>query len=143
MFGVKFQVIKSLKLSGGCDHEPVSFQAVCYTYYKQKTENVKQIVFLHITRDIHVILLITCKSYHKKPQLIQFIQCELSLSRSTFSLIGVGKTSLVHLVCQNEPTTNPGWTIGCSVDVRVNLFLLTFLISQNALKEIFRQQTHK
>ncbi|KAL4233170.1 Rab-like protein 3 [Mactra antiquata] len=33
---------------------------------------------------------------------------------------GVGKTSLVHLVCHNEPTTNPSWTIGCSVDVKLH-----------------------
>ncbi|XP_060606922.1 rab-like protein 3 isoform X2 [Ruditapes philippinarum] len=33
---------------------------------------------------------------------------------------GVGKTSLVHLMCQNEPTTNPSWTIGCSVDVKLH-----------------------
>ncbi|WAR09245.1 RABL3-like protein [Mya arenaria] len=31
---------------------------------------------------------------------------------------GVGKTSLVHLICHNEPTNSPGWTIGCSVDVK-------------------------
>ena len=35
------------------------------------------------------------------------------------SVSGVGKTSLVHLICQNEPTSNPSWTIGCSVDVKV------------------------
>ena len=34
--------------------------------------------------------------------------------------LGVGKTSLVHLICQNEPTSNPNWTIGCSVDVKVS-----------------------
>ncbi|XP_052241140.1 rab-like protein 3 isoform X2 [Dreissena polymorpha] len=33
---------------------------------------------------------------------------------------GVGKTSLVHLICHNEPTNNPGWTIGCSVDVKLH-----------------------
>jgi len=36
------------------------------------------------------------------------------------NVLGVGKTSLVHLICQNEPTSNPGWTIGCSVDVKVS-----------------------
>lgn len=25
---------------------------------------------------------------------------------------GVGKTSLVHLICQSEPIANPYWTIG-------------------------------
>ncbi|XP_052809977.1 rab-like protein 3 isoform X1 [Mya arenaria] len=33
---------------------------------------------------------------------------------------GVGKTSLVHLICHNEPTNSPGWTIGCSVDVKLH-----------------------
>uniref|UniRef100_A0A8B9GN72 Rab-like protein 3 n=1 Tax=Astyanax mexicanus TaxID=7994 RepID=A0A8B9GN72_ASTMX len=33
---------------------------------------------------------------------------------------GVGKSSLVHLVCQNQVLGNPSWTVGCSVDVRVH-----------------------
>lgn len=33
---------------------------------------------------------------------------------------GVGKTSLVQLLCQTEPMTNPGWTIGCSVEVKLH-----------------------
>ncbi|KAK3603301.1 hypothetical protein CHS0354_025906 [Potamilus streckersoni] len=33
---------------------------------------------------------------------------------------GVGKTSLVQLICHNEPTSNPGWTIGCSVEVKLH-----------------------
>ena len=33
--------------------------------------------------------------------------------------LGVGKTSLVHLICHNEPIGNPSWTIGCSTDVKV------------------------
>ncbi|MED6268991.1 Rab-like protein 3, partial [Characodon lateralis] len=32
---------------------------------------------------------------------------------------GVGKSSLVHLICQNQVLGNPSWTVGCSVDVRV------------------------
>ena len=36
-----------------------------------------------------------------------------------FFVSGVGKTSLVHLICHNEPTSNPNWTIGCSVEVKV------------------------
>uniref|UniRef100_A0A6Q2Z6E1 RABL3 n=1 Tax=Esox lucius TaxID=8010 RepID=A0A6Q2Z6E1_ESOLU len=43
---------------------------------------------------------------------------------------GVGKSSLVHLLCQNQVLGNPSWTVGCSVDVRVrmvaNFELLTF-----------------
>uniref|UniRef100_H2T4B9 RAB, member of RAS oncogene family-like 3 n=1 Tax=Takifugu rubripes TaxID=31033 RepID=H2T4B9_TAKRU len=29
---------------------------------------------------------------------------------------GVGKSSLVHLLCQNQVLGNPSWTVGCSVD---------------------------
>ncbi|XP_054723839.1 rab-like protein 3 isoform X2 [Uloborus diversus] len=30
---------------------------------------------------------------------------------------GVGKSSLVHLICHGEAITNPSWTIGCSVEL--------------------------
>ncbi|NXK18256.1 RABL3 protein, partial [Thinocorus orbignyianus] len=33
---------------------------------------------------------------------------------------GVGKSSLVHLLCQNQVLGNPSWTVGCSVDVRIH-----------------------
>ncbi|KAH9490469.1 Rab-like protein 3 [Bulinus truncatus] len=33
---------------------------------------------------------------------------------------GVGKTSLVHLICHNEPCYNPTATIGCSVEVKLH-----------------------
>ncbi|ESO89185.1 hypothetical protein LOTGIDRAFT_229083 [Lottia gigantea] len=33
---------------------------------------------------------------------------------------GVGKTSLVHLVCHSEPCPVPGATIGCSVEVKLH-----------------------
>ncbi len=36
-----------------------------------------------------------------------------------FIFSGVGKTSLVHLICHNEPITNPYWTIGGTVEVKV------------------------
>lgn len=49
-----------------------------------------------------------------------------------FSLAGVGKSSLVHLLCQNQVLGNPSWTVGCSVDVRVNdHFTLLTLISRS------------
>ncbi|XP_037073068.1 rab-like protein 3 [Pollicipes pollicipes] len=35
---------------------------------------------------------------------------------------GVGKTSLVHLICHNEPCPKPSWTIGCELDVRIHDF---------------------
>uniref|UniRef100_UPI00398EAB87 rab-like protein 3 isoform X4 n=1 Tax=Pristiophorus japonicus TaxID=55135 RepID=UPI00398EAB87 len=33
---------------------------------------------------------------------------------------GVGKSSLVHLLCHNQVLGNPSWTVGCSLDVRVH-----------------------
>jgi len=33
---------------------------------------------------------------------------------------GVGKTSLVHLIANNEALTSPGWTIGCAVEVKLH-----------------------
>jgi len=32
---------------------------------------------------------------------------------------GVGKTSLVHHICHNESISTPGWTIGCTVEVKL------------------------
>ncbi|CAH8871883.1 unnamed protein product [Trichobilharzia szidati] len=34
---------------------------------------------------------------------------------------GVGKTALVHLICNQQPLLNPSYTIGCSVDIKVHL----------------------
>ncbi|XP_051174355.1 rab-like protein 3 isoform X1 [Leptopilina boulardi] len=33
---------------------------------------------------------------------------------------GVGKTSLTHLICHQQPMNNPSWTIGCSVEVKLH-----------------------
>ncbi|XP_046979275.1 rab-like protein 3 [Schistocerca americana] len=33
---------------------------------------------------------------------------------------GVGKSSLVHLICHNQPISNPSWTVGCSVEVKLH-----------------------
>ncbi|XP_013781168.1 rab-like protein 3 isoform X1 [Limulus polyphemus] len=33
---------------------------------------------------------------------------------------GVGKSAFVHLVCHSQPITNPSWTIGCSVDIKLH-----------------------
>uniref|UniRef100_A0A671EN38 RAB, member of RAS oncogene family like 3 n=1 Tax=Rhinolophus ferrumequinum TaxID=59479 RepID=A0A671EN38_RHIFE len=46
-----------------------------------------------------------------------------SLDRVKVLVLGdssVGKSSLVHLLCQNQVLGNPSWTVGCSVDVRVH-----------------------
>lgn len=34
--------------------------------------------------------------------------------------LGVGKTSLVHLMANHEALTSPGWTIGCSAEVKLH-----------------------
>ena len=34
--------------------------------------------------------------------------------------LGVGKTSLTHLIANNEPLISPGWTIGCSVEAKLH-----------------------
>ncbi|XP_014219189.1 rab-like protein 3 [Copidosoma floridanum] len=33
---------------------------------------------------------------------------------------GVGKSSLTHLICHQQPISNPSWTIGCSVEVKLH-----------------------
>lgn len=33
---------------------------------------------------------------------------------------GVGKTSLTHLICQQQPIGNPSWTVGCSIEVKLH-----------------------
>jgi GTPase SAR1 family protein len=40
---------------------------------------------------------------------------------------GVGKTSLVHLLCHKEPLLRPEWTVGCSTDVLVSHSLFYFI----------------
>lgn len=36
------------------------------------------------------------------------------------TLPGVGKTSLTHLIANNEALTSPGWTVGCAVEVKLH-----------------------
>jgi hypothetical protein len=38
--------------------------------------------------------------------------------------LGVGKTSLAHLISQGQPITggSPSWTVGCSVEVKLHEF---------------------
>ncbi|CAO2631980.1 Rab-like protein 3 [Lemmus lemmus] len=40
--------------------------------------------------------------------------------RDRLSSTGVGKSSLVHLLCHSQVLGNPSWTVGCSVDIRVH-----------------------
>jgi len=35
---------------------------------------------------------------------------------------GVGKSSFTHLICHNQPTKNAGYTIGCSVEIKLHDF---------------------
>lgn len=35
---------------------------------------------------------------------------------------GVGKSSLVHLICHGETTGNTQWTIGCSIDIKLHQY---------------------
>jgi len=35
---------------------------------------------------------------------------------------GVGKTSAVHLICHNQPLSNPSWTVGCALEVKLHDF---------------------
>lgn len=39
---------------------------------------------------------------------------------TVFLFLGVAKTSLCALLAHNEPISNPGWTIGCSVEVKLH-----------------------
>jgi len=36
---------------------------------------------------------------------------------------GVGKTALTNLVCNGAALSNPGWTVGCSVEVKLHEYL--------------------
>lgn len=39
-----------------------------------------------------------------------------------FHILGVGKTSLTYLIAHNKPLVSPGWTVGCSVEVKLHRF---------------------
>ena len=39
---------------------------------------------------------------------------------SLFTVAGVGKTSLVHLICHGCALSNSLWTIGCSVEMKLH-----------------------
>lgn len=47
--------------------------------------------------------------------------CYYNLS---FDYSGVGKTSLVHLILKGSSVSRPPQTVGCTVGVKVSLFLL-------------------
>ena len=36
---------------------------------------------------------------------------------------GVGKTSLTSLIAQGASLPSPGWTVGCSVEVKLHQYL--------------------
>lgn len=37
-----------------------------------------------------------------------------------FLTLGVGKSSLTYLICHQQPISNPSWTVGCSVEVKLH-----------------------
>ena len=39
-----------------------------------------------------------------------------------FFVLGVGKTSLTYLIAHNKPLLSPGWTVGCSVEVKLHRY---------------------
>lgn len=43
------------------------------------------------------------------------------------SFLGVGKTSLVHLIIKGSAITSPPQTVGCAVSVKVQMFLPSFI----------------
>ena len=48
------------------------------------------------------------------------------------SSAGVGKTSLVHLICHGEVLTNPSSTVGCNVEVKVLVYgTIQYIIIQS------------
>ena len=46
---------------------------------------------------------------------------------------GVGKSSLAHLIATGEPTKNPGYTIGCSTQIKVSFFFDNFKYSPKSI----------
>uniref|UniRef100_A0A6M2DCA0 Rab-like protein 3 n=1 Tax=Xenopsylla cheopis TaxID=163159 RepID=A0A6M2DCA0_XENCH len=70
---------------------------------------------------------------------------------------GVGKSSLTHLITQGEPLLSPGWTIGCSLEVKlheykegtqdqstffIELWDIGGSISHKNTRDVFYQPTH-
>jgi hypothetical protein len=47
-----------------------------------------------------------------------------------FIFVGVGKTSLVHLIIKSSSIARPPQTIGCTVGVKVR-FIMNFLLDSN------------
>lgn len=39
-----------------------------------------------------------------------------------YFISGVGKTSLTYLIAHNKPLISPGWTVGCSVEVKLHRY---------------------
>lgn len=65
-----------------------------------------------------------------RSSLVMF-QVSIMLSKCIFYssvLLGVGKTSLVHLIMTGSSIAQPSQTIGCSVDVKV---IAAFCILEN------------
>lgn len=59
------------------------------------------------------------------------------LIRSLRLFPGVGKTSLVHLIAHNEALISPGWTIGCSAEVKIHEYREGTASQQTFFIELF------
>uniref|UniRef100_A0A8D1SS98 Rab-like protein 3 n=1 Tax=Sus scrofa TaxID=9823 RepID=A0A8D1SS98_PIG len=93
--------------------EPVSL-----TIFSLPVKLIKWLVWYEHSSNNHMlyILLLHILPYfcHNRFQRVFY------MTRVLVSFTGVGKSSLVHLLCQNQVLGNPSWTVGCSVDVRVH-----------------------
>lgn len=49
----------------------------------------------------------------------------------------MGKTSLVHLIAHNEALVSPGWTIGCSAEVKLHEYKDSTSSSKTFFIELF------
>ena len=45
----------------------------------------------------------------------------MKLISSVSVVLGVGKSCLVHLICKGDVLKQGGWTVGCTVDVLVQI----------------------
>lgn len=113
--------------------EPVSL-----TIFSLPVKLIKWLVWYEHSSNNHMlyILLLHILPYfcHNRFQRVFY------MTRVLVSFTGVGKSSLVHLLCQNQVLGNPSWTVGCSVDVRVCVSYI--LVFQCLVKDNFFRSSH-
>ena len=76
---------------------------------------------LHVTKKLHLNTPNFSLSDYVTffSSLSPLLLCHLLHHCLSLSSAGVGKTSLVHLICHGEVLTNPSSTVGCNVEVKV------------------------